>query len=309
MKNAILSYATNARFEDFYRFIASARLHCDPDRVDIAILIDEIGPEFARVAVDHGVSLVPVVNVWRSARKSRLLNLWYHANMRAIRSLIRVAPTSQAGWIRQAYRHLVAGWVHPQAGRWIAYHEFVKVNSAYRMYMTSDLRDVVFQSDPFDGLDPGRLHAFEQDGIRYGGDNIDTDWFRNTYGADALRAMSGATTLCSGTVLGGAAEMLRLLELMAEQVEEHARIPLDQAMFNEVVAHRFDPTRLTLHGLKGGPVLTLTGDHEGLWEIREGRVEVGGRVVPVVHMYDRLEGPKELFLGRFPIPGSPTAAG
>jgi hypothetical protein len=305
VKNLIMAYATNARFDDYYRFVASLRGHCHPEEVDVAVFIDAIGGEFAEVALDLGATLVPVVNVWKWCRNSKLLNLIYHANMAVLRLLARCGPASHRPWLRESYRHTVAEWVHPQAGRWLAYRDYLEVNAGYGMVMTSDLRDVVFQASLFAGLDPEALHVFEQEGIRYGDEeDVDTRWYRSVYGEGALGRVAGRTTLCSGTVLGGIGPMWRCLELMGAEVLRHPRVPLDQAIFNEVIAHRFDGGRVVRHGLTDGPVLTLAGDHEGFWEIRDGRVMVDGRVVPVVHMYDRHPRTKELFLEEIPVPAT-----
>lgn len=307
MKDLILSYATNARFDDFYRFIASARRRCDPREVDVAILTDALGDEFAAAALEHDVTLVPVENVWRWARVSGLLNVYFHAAMAALRAGARLAPRSQRPWFRAAYRHTAGGWLHPLAGRWVAYHSYLRVNSGYRVVLASDLRDVVFQSSPFDEVDPDALHVFEQAGIRYGEDNVDSRWYRRVFGESALAGMAGRAVLCAGTVLGGSGPLLRLLERMDDAVLERPRTPLDQAIFNDVVARRLDGVPVVRHDLRSGPVLTLSGAHRGAWEIADGRILIDGRPAPVVHMYDRDPDARALVFGQLPVPG-PSAA-
>ena len=49
MKDLILSYATNCRFEDFYRFVKSAHRHCRPEDVDIVVFLDAQGPKLERL--------------------------------------------------------------------------------------------------------------------------------------------------------------------------------------------------------------------------------------------------------------------
>jgi hypothetical protein len=304
MKNLIMGYATNSKFDDFYRFVVSIRQHCHPNEVDVAVFINDLGSEFSELALENNITLIPIENVWKWVVNSKILNLIYYAKMLGLQALRSISSGADRIFLENDYRNTIAAWIHPQAGRWIAYYTFLKVNSSYRIIMTSDVRDVVFQASPFDGLDGNMLYVFEQAALDYGqqGDeNVDTEWFHAVYGKKALTSMAGKPTLCSGTVLGGHLPMLQLLELMTSEVQRHPRRPFDQAIFNHVIYDQFPHSKLIKHPLKSGPVLTLCGDHEGCWEIHDAKVMVDGRIVPVVHMYDRNVCTKELFLGKITI--------
>jgi hypothetical protein len=301
MKNVILGYATNCRFEDFFRFVASARGSCPDELVDVVVFIDALGADFSRAANDHRVHLVPVENVWRWVRGSRPLNFFYHATIVAAGLMARWAPAAHRRAYGDARRRIVADWIHPQAGRWLAYLSYLRVNSSYQMVMTSDVRDVVFQTCPFDNLDDKVLHVFQQPAVQYGDDNVDTGWYCKVYGAKGLEAVRGLPTLCSGTVFGGYPVFMNFLEKMGEEVVRHRRVPLDQAVFNHIINHHLDAAQVLQHDLVSGPVLTLTGDHAWAWEIRAGQVEVGNRPVPVVHMYDRHPSTKDLIVAKIPV--------
>lgn len=305
MKDLIMGYATNSKFEDFYRFVVSIRQNCAPDKVDVVVFINALGKEFSKLAIEKNITLMPVENVWKWVISSKLLNLLYHAKMLGMQALMRVISGSDRTYLEEDYRNTVGNWAHPLAGRWIAYHTFIKVNSGYRMVMTSDVRDVVFQASPFDGLDSSMLHVFEQTGIYYGKphrENIDDDWFTAVYGKDALQKLFGTATVCAGTVLGGNHLMMQLIELMMLEAQRNRSKPLDQAMFNKVINCDFPKHKIVRHNLKGGPVLTLCGDHEGNWEVRDDKVMVDDRLPPVIHMYDRIPQIKELFLSKIPSP-------
>ena len=305
MKDLIMGYATNTKFDDFYRFVTSIRQHCHPDKVDVVVFINALGDEFAKLAIEKNITLIPVENVWKLVTSSKILNLIYHAKMVGLQALIRVSSGSNRIYLEEDYRSTVANWVHPLAGRWIAYHTFLKVNSCYRMVMTSDVRDVVFQASPFDDLDSSKLHVFEQAGIYYGQehkDNIDNEWLSAVYGKKVLEEMFGEAALCAGTVLGGNHLMMQLIESMTLEAQRHRRKPLDQAMFNKVMNYEFASNQIVKHNLKSGSVLTMCGDYEGSWDIHNDKVMVDDRVVPVIHMYDRDSRTKELFLNKIPSP-------
>lgn len=304
MKDLIMGYATNSTFDDFYRFVVSIRQHCHPDEVDVVVFINNLGSEFSKVALEKNITLIPIENVWKWVTSSKILNLLYYAKMVGLQALIRVSSSSDRIFLENDYRNTIADWIHPQAGRWIAYHTFLEVNSSYRMVMASDVRDVIFQASPFDGLDANTLHAFEQAGIYYGqnnNENIDTVWFSMVYGKKALEAIVGKPALCSGTALGGNLPMMQLLKLMMLEVQRHPREPIDQPIFNHVIHCQFPSNKLVIHNLKSGSVLTLNGDHRESWEIHNNKVMVDDRIVPVVHMYDRDPHTKELFFSEIPI--------
>ncbi len=305
MKDLIMGYATNCKFDDFYRFVTSIRQHCHPDKVDIVVFINALGDEFAKVALEKNITLIPVENVWKWVTSSKILNLIYHAKMVGLKVLIRLSSGSNRTYLKEDYRSTVANWIHPIIGRWIAYDTFLQVNSSYRMVMTSDVRDVVFQASPFDELDSSMLHVFEQAGIYYGQqqkENIDTKWFSAVYGKKALEEMLGKAVLCAGTVLGGNHLMMQLMELMVLEAQRHPRKSIDQAMFNKVINYQFPSDKIVKHNLKSGSVLTLCGDHKRCWEIHDDKVMVDDRLVPVIHMYDRDSRTKELFLSKIPSP-------
>ncbi|MGL5062610.1 MAG: hypothetical protein ACRC62_21745 [Microcoleus sp.] len=305
MKDLIMGYATNSKFDDFHRFVVSVRQHCAPDKVDVVVFINALGSEFSKLAIEKNIILMPVENSWKWVTGSKILNLFYHIKMVELQILMRLSSSSHRTYLQEDYRHTVGNWIHPITGRWFAYHTYIKVNSGYRMVMTSDVRDVVFQGNPFDNADPNMLHIFEQPGIDYGKphqQNIDDEWLIYVYGKKTLEKLFGTATVCAGTILGGNSQMMQLIELMILEAQRNRRKPIDQPMFNKVVNCDFPRDRIVRHNLKSGSVLTLCGDCDGSWEIRDDKVMVDDRIAPVVHMYDRIPQTKELFLNKIPTP-------
>ncbi|QDV35255.1 hypothetical protein [Tautonia plasticadhaerens] len=302
-RDLILAYATGSRFEDFYRFIASARRCCPPGQVDVVVHVDALGGRFSRAAIELGVTLVPVENVWKWTRGSTLLNRLVYANLELTRRLSRGGPAAHREAFSRMHRRLSADWIFPQAGRWLALHRFLEVNSAYRFVLGTDVRDVAFQANPFEGLALGVLHTFEQAGIRYGEDNLDTRWYTNIYRQPPPPGrLAGRPALCCGTVLGEYPAFMELMDRWSPEIARFPRAAIEQAMFNEVVSRDLDPSRVVRHDLTSGPVLTLCGDHEGSWTIRDDLVVASGRPVPVIHMYDRVPEVNDLIVRTIPVP-------
>ena len=303
MKNLILSYATNCRFEDFYRFVKSARRHCRPEDVDIVIFLDAQGPRLSALAIEEGVTLVPVANVWKMCQNSKPLHYQFSLWIVWLRFLSRVLPGCHRAYFQALHRLAVADWIHPQTGRWLAYRDYLAVNSEYRLVMTSDLRDVVFQESPFVGLDQGMLHVFAEDGMPIEpGLNVNSRWIQAVYGKSGVSRLKGLPTICSGTLFGTPAQLRRLLELMEPDILRYRRVPLDQAIFNMVLVTRYGGP-FVRHSIADGPVVTIVGNTAPC-QIIDGQARIENRVVPVVHMYDRRPDLLALFQELYPAPPS-----
>lgn len=284
-KNLVLSLATNARFEDFSRFVRSARRHLSPDDADVVVFINPLGPEFAALAAELQVDLVPVWSLWREITQSLPMKIAFRGFLKflALGSALRLRNFDEIN------RAMVSAWVHVQAGRYLVYHEFLKLRPDYRCVLLTDSRDVVFQGDPFRDVDPALLNVFEQDpSIRFGDDNVDSKWFAKVYGPAMLEKLRGKPTICSGTTMGSPQVICKYLGLMEKEILRHRATPLDQAIHNKLVHLDIDPGEMRFHANVSGCVLTLAGTGDSEYEVVGDQVRVGGRLVPVLHQYDRI---------------------
>jgi hypothetical protein len=132
--------------------------------------------------------------------------------------------------------------------------------------------------------------------------NIDSDWVQAVYGNSGIDRLKGRKSICAGTVLGTAVQFRRLLELMEPDILRNRRVPLDQAIFNMVLATRYDGP-VVHHSITDGPVVTIVGD-TNCCKITDGRAQIGDRVVPVIHMYDRRPDLLTLVQERYPVPSA-----
>jgi hypothetical protein len=301
VKDLILVYATNCKFEDYYRFVKSARRFCGREESDIAIFVDVQGPQFSALAIAEGITLIPVANVWKMTRQSKVLNLQLHAWIVWLKLLSQALPSKHRPFFRELHRLAVADWIHPQTGRWLAFRDYLAVNSEYRLVMTSDLRDVVFQGSPFHDLDDGSLHVFEQDCPYDYDSNLDSQWLEAVYGKSGVSRLRGLDSICSGTVIGTTAQLKRVFDLMLPEILRKRRIPLDQAIFNMVVAVHYDGP-VVRHSFVDGPVLTLCGPAHP-WQMVGDELRIDDRLVPVIHMYDRNPETQALFHRLYPVSG------
>jgi len=157
--------------------------------------------------------------------------------------------------------------------------------------LLTDVRDVVFQSDPFARPWTDGLHCVLEDRrMTLGACPHNSRWIREHLGGDVLARLADKPISCSGTVLGDHQSVLRYLRALTARMLPFAggerMAGFDQGVHN-LLAHELPPCRLTLHD-NAGPVLTLgyTKGEPALDD--EGFVlnEAGERSA-IVHQYDR----------------------
>ncbi len=162
--------------------------------------------------------------------------------------------------------------------------------------LLADVRDVVFQSDPFSFSCPPGLSVAAESGRRtIGQSRGNTKWLVEAVGLREMRKLKDLGPVCAGTTAGDYETMMRYLKLMTAHLERRFRYALfdsiDQGLHNYFVHHRLiEP--LTTHTNWNGPFLTM--DSEVVRPENKNRdgflCNRDGSIVPVVHQYDRVEG-------------------
>ena len=174
-----------------------------------------------------------------------------------------------------------------QSLRWGLYFEFLhRFAPQAQCVLLSDLRDVVFQGDPF-STTVRPLELYLEDPVALiGEDDFNSGWIRDLYGAEALARMDGARISCSGTVVGQRQPLLRYLHHMDKAISSRriAMGPHDQGVHNYLIHQgTFPEASLLANG--EGRVLTM--GRMASPELAEGLVLFDGEPVPVLHQYDR----------------------
>jgi hypothetical protein len=176
-----------------------------------------------------------------------------------------------------------------QALRYRHYLEVLEGEGSDADYvLISDLRDVLFQGDPFDPP-PERLEVYlEEPHMTVAEETFTSGWIRDLYGERELERIGARVTSCSGTVAGPRDELVRYLRKMAPEIAR-ARRPLgshDQAVHNHLLySGELDPVRILANG--EGRVLTMAEmtriDRDGAGRV----LRADGSVPAVLHQYDR----------------------
>ncbi len=169
---------------------------------------------------------------------------------------------------------------------------------AYERVLFTDVRDVVFQSDPLARPWPGGVSAvLEADEVTVGGCAWTSRWLRLHLGEDALAAVAARPLSCSGTVVAPHAAMVDYLERMTALLVPFAPGPnmagFDQGVHNCLVHGQAPGGPLPeVHFTdNAGPVLTLGHRHEPPAVDAAGNVfNDAGVPAVMVHQYDRHPG-------------------
>ena len=299
-RDLIMSYATNAQFADFARFLLSARKFCSSDTTDIVMFVEpQIEPQFLELASELRVILVPVCSLWREISGNLTLKVLYRGLLHALE--LGASGTSSSAYA-EVYRAATSNWIHPIGGRHLVYQDFLRTNALYRCVLLSDSRDVVFQDNPFPHVNPNVLNVFEQDrSMLYGGDNLDTKWFASVIGNDLLNKVKGKQTICAGTIMGSPGVLLKYLALMEKEILTHKFKPIDQPMHNKVVYLDWPQELLASHSNQSGVIFTVAETSDSDYKIEENKVVINNKVVPVLHQYDRVPKLKSMIHLLYPV--------
>lgn len=307
-KDLILSSFMYEDFlEDAGRFLMSARQCCPYETTDIVVFVKpQVDAKFAQYAHQLQVQLIPVYNFYDEVTRYSSLKLLYRMFLLAL----RWGATKKSPGFSQIYRTVASAWVHPTSTRHFAYMDFLKTNPNYRCVLLSDSRDVVFQGNPFSEVNPDILNVFEQDpSVIYGHQDdfyggVDTRWTAKMFGDEIVRALDGKRVICAGTIMGSPSVLMDYLSHMEREILSHTSHTIDQSIHNKLIYLDLPSNYYEIHSNLSGKILTLhAADHQS-YEVQQQAVKVDGKVVPVLHQYDRIPQLESLFAELYPIPAA-----
>ena len=180
------------------------------------------------------------------------------------------------------------------------YDYLLKHEGEFRNVLLTDVKDVVFQGDPF-GFEIGdAIHvAMESREIPVGQCSCTPEWILAGYDRRTLDRMRSKELSCAGTTIAPAGQMMRYLRLMLGEVQamKDAYVCADQAAHN-VLLHdgKLEPV-VRLYNFEG-PILTVGTEPRYQLNGEGWMVNRDGSVIPIVHQYDRHAELIELFEAR-----------
>jgi hypothetical protein len=192
-------------------------------------------------------------------------------------------------------RRVLAEFQHIGCSRFLHYLAFLSAApDRYQHVMLTDVRDLVFQANPFAYAPAsGLLCALETQRETLSTQLTNARWLNYLYGPAAWQKFADCQVSCAGTTLGTTPDMLLYLARMAAEIARLTRRlvgqdGLDQAVHNFLLrSGRLPPAVLCANGT--GPFATLHGEDLGIFPRSSTGLLLNndGRPVPVVHQYDR----------------------
>jgi hypothetical protein len=187
--------------------------------------------------------------------------------------------------------HLAPAYMHPRCARYFFYESCLQECSGnYSQVMLTDVRDVLFQAEPFGFELPDGLSVFLEDPSRTIGSCVQNSRaMLQAFGRATLEEMSDLPVVSTGAIIGTTAaireHVARITRILCEKRDWR---PIDQAVHN-FLTHKEPPAKLRRHENSTGPVLTMGGvDPARLLFNGRGQIIVpAGQPVNTLHQYDR----------------------
>jgi hypothetical protein len=174
-----------------------------------------------------------------------------------------------------------------QALRYRHYLEYLAALPGASAVMVTDLRDVLFQSDPFATPISGVEVFLEDPTTTVGSPGFNRRWLADLYGRGWVEDNARQTVSCSGVTIGSREPMVAYLRGMVDELEGRLAPlgPRDQAAHNRLVLSGVVP-QLTKVANGTGRVLTMGAMEPS--SLIDGVVRnADGSVPAVLHQYDR----------------------
>jgi len=291
----ILGSAAGLGFEQIRPFLASLRRTGYAG--DLALVADRrLRRALRREPLARGVVSLPsrlLVPDFRRLRSNRVLwALWRPVQALAWAAVGLVGRLPLGEQRRQELQGLIAqGVCTPMEARFLTYARFLR-GHAYDRVLLTDVRDVLFQSDPFPQLPAdGLAVSMETRQYTVATERHNASWVKQAYGPEMLSRIGDKPVSCVGVTYGerrAIATYLGLLcaELLRLPAAAARRGGADTAMHN-VLLWTGRLGRVELLETLESPVATLNGLSPALDSA--GRLlNRDGSEPSIVHQYDRV---------------------
>jgi hypothetical protein len=182
------------------------------------------------------------------------------------------------------------------ARRYAIYLNYLRTQaSRYDQVMMSDVRDVVFQRNPFDSVASPKCHFYLEGAVRtIRDDPTNWRWVRGCFSAADAERLAACRISCSGITIGGTAAIIAYLERMAARIRAMPwRIyreighGYDQAIHNYLV--HLDPAVDGIVVENNQHIATMALEPRAFYRLDQKSLIYGpdDHLFPICHQYDR----------------------
>jgi len=186
---------------------------------------------------------------------------------------------------------LAPAYMHPHCARHFFYQSYLReCGAAYSHVLLTDVRDVLFQADPFAFDLPEGLGVFLADRSKtIGTCNHNTNSMLRGFGPQALQQLRDKPIACAGTTLGTTSAIREHLTKVTRLLcAKKQRDTIDQSVHNFVI-NQEPPAHLRVYENFSGPILTMAYiDPANIrLDARDRVINAAGHVINTLHQYDR----------------------
>lgn len=180
---------------------------------------------------------------------------------------------------------------YPATGRFAFYYKFLKENNGYRNILLTDIRDVYFQENPFNGFDSTLAIFEESSSCQIKNEKFNSLWVEKGFGKKNLDLIGHNIACCSGTIMGSYKGMMQFLKIFIDTCIKY-NVPysikgVDQGIFNFLVySGRISFAEKHVNGRR---ILTLGTQNIEEVKIINSRFIYNNVEPSIVHQFDRHE--------------------
>ncbi|MHA1381096.1 MAG: hypothetical protein ACTSRG_22235 [Candidatus Helarchaeota archaeon] len=179
----------------------------------------------------------------------------------------------------------------PNCSRYIMYYLFMLKNKEkYSKVFLIDVRDVIFQRDPFDFKNNKGLCCFlEEKQITIKNNRWNAVRIKKAFGRDVYEKIADKNIVCSGVTMGETKNIMDYLMKMTKILtQKEATLNIDQAVHNYLI-YTNQLRDVILFENEKGPVLNLSVKMKGTIRFnKEGFIiDQEENIINIIHQYDR----------------------
>ncbi len=162
----------------------------------------------------------------------------------------------------------------------------------HEQVMIADVRDIIFQSDPFAALDNDTIVTGIEP-LTNADSEINQKWIRRTYSDAIFEEMADKKVACAGVTFGSRRAMNQYIQEMLEETFDNLpkiidMLGADQAIHIRLFYYRLRGLSRALESNGVGSIATLHFSDLEEFSVANGRIDNRqGKPLAVVHQYDR----------------------
>ena len=288
-KNLILGAIRDLQFRDIKPFFDS--LEQTGFDGDVCFWASDLSPEIQNELTSRGVRLFPFNEIRvKIPFRNRRINLFRRA-FPLMHALLRFRLTFQTEEESKEYlRDFAKKYFSVHSQRFFHFEEFLSDNlEAYEKVLITDVRDVVFQSNPFDDVLGNTVYCFLEDSrFTLRSEKWNSTWLKEIGGQKLLDELGDYPISCSGVTIGGATAVLNYLRVLNSNLLSNLHHKgLEQGTHNVIIRKGLIDCNVVENNR--GPVLTM-----GLMRPSDIHFDDGGSIVnesgkkiAILHQFDR----------------------